>query len=134
MLVVDIAPFNNAVTWSCLESSLKNTQELPARILLRTQEKIRYEVFEQEYSYCTVDLIKALGSRGVKLLGLDTPSVDCFGAESLEAHHELDKQGMIWLENLDLSLVKAGEYFLIAFPVRFLELEASPVRAVLLEL
>ena len=40
--------------------------------------------------------------------------------------------GMTWLENLDLSAVKEGDYFLSALPLKFMELEAAPVRAVLL--
>jgi Predicted metal-dependent hydrolase len=35
------------------------------------------------------------------------------------------------LENLDLRRIQPGEYDLIAFPLKIMALDASPVRAVL---
>jgi arylformamidase len=96
-------------------------------------QNIRYEVFEEEYAFFETDLVKELAERGVKLLGIDAPSADHVRSKTLEAHHELDRAGMVWLENLDLSNAREGEYYLIALPIKFMELEASPVRAVLLE-
>jgi Predicted metal-dependent hydrolase len=66
-------------------------------------------------------------------VGLDTPSVDHVKAKNLSAHNILDKGGLVWLENLDLTRVTEGLYQLIALPLKFMELEASPVRAVLLK-
>lgn len=40
---------------------------------------------------------------------------------------------MVWLENLDLTAVEEGVYELVALPLKLTELEASPVRAVLLD-
>lgn len=131
-LVVDLAPTTEGIEWKHVEKKLEGKQ-LPARIIFRTQEKIRYEVFEDEYSFFTTDLVTQLASRGVRVMGIDAPSADHIRSKTLEAHHELDKLGMTWLENLDLTNTKEGEYFLIAFPIKFMELEASPVRAVLLE-
>lgn len=132
-LVVDVSPRADGITWSSVESRLKKNQQLPERVLFRTQERIRYEVFEAAYSFFTIELVSELFERGVRLLGIDTPSADQIRSKALEAHHEMDRRGMTWLENLDLSQVRDGEFFLIAFPIKFMELEASPVRAVLLE-
>jgi arylformamidase len=106
---------------------------LPERVLFRTRHKVRYQVFESEYAFFASEMISKLYDCGVRLLGIDAPSVDSLKSQKLEAHHELDRLGMFWLESLDLSDVGAGEYFLIALPIKFMELEASPVRAVLLE-
>ena len=70
-------------------------------------------------------------------MGLDTPSVDAVDSKTLETHHQLLAQGMAWLENLDLTHVPlsqglSSEFFLVALPLKLMELEASPVRAVLL--
>ena len=131
-LVVDLSPRTDGISWRIAEEKLKG-RRLPARVLFRTQSKIRYEVFEDDYSFFETDLVKELSARGVRLLGIDAPSADHIQSKTLDAHHELDHLGMTWLENLDLSEVAEGEYFLIAFPIKFMELEASPVRAVLLE-
>ncbi len=76
--------------------------------------------------------MRHLSALGVGLVGIDTPSVDHVRSKGLSAHHALLDAGMSWLENLDLTQVEAGEYFLIALPLKLTELEASPVRAVLL--
>jgi arylformamidase len=133
VLVVNLAPLKDGITINHLSSVFEKYPNLPERMLFRTQEKIRYDVFEDEYSFFTPELARELYSRGVRLVGIDTPSADHIRSKTLDAHHELDSHGMTWLENLDLTQVKEGEYYLIAFPVKFMELEAAPVRAVLLE-
>ncbi len=137
VLVLNLAPTNDGISWAMVKSRLEalnmNTDRLPERMLFKTKEKIRYEVFEDDYSFFTPELVQELSKRGVKLIGIDTPSADHINSKTLEAHHELDKAKMTWLENLDLTNAEEGEYLLIAFPIKFMELEASPVRAVLLK-
>ena len=50
---------------------------------------------------------------------------------SLDAHHALLEGGVAILENLDLSKVPAGDYELIALPLKIAGGDAAPVRAVL---
>ena len=54
-------------------------------------------------------------------------------AETVElaAHHACRKANMRILENLALAHVEQGDYELIALPLKFENLDASPVRAVL---
>lgn len=138
-LVLDLSPSSAGLDWQPVEKKLaelsagKQDWKIPPRVLFKTQQKIRYEVFEDEYSFFSTELVKELAARGVQVMGIDTPSADHVRSKTLEAHHELDSHGMTWLENLDLSNVVQGEYYLIAFPIKFMELEASPVRAVLLQ-
>ena len=72
-----------------------------------------------------------LVARGVRLVGLDSPSVDSDASETLEAHHVLADAGVVILENLELSAVRPGTYELIALPLRLVGMDASPVRAIL---
>ncbi|HEY9688196.1 MAG TPA: cyclase family protein [Coleofasciculaceae cyanobacterium] len=137
-LVVDVSPCTEAITWSHVASQLDSRQKLPPRILFRTARQIRYDVFENAYAWFSTDLVTALAARGVILVGLDTPSVDPVDSKTLETHHALLSHGMSWLENLDFSsltvdLEKPAEFFLVALPLKMMELEASPVRAVLLK-
>jgi len=71
-----------------------------------------------------------LASSGVRLLGVDVPSVDPLDSKALEAHHALLGSGVALLENLALADLPEGEYDLIALPLRIVGGDASPVRAV----
>ncbi|MBX9688824.1 MAG: cyclase family protein [Candidatus Obscuribacterales bacterium] len=143
VLLLDFSPRLAGLDWDSVKSKLLEMEKdsafkwtlekLPARLIFKTQEKIRYEIFEDDYSFFTSELVAELSKRGVILMGIDAPSADHIKSKTLDAHHELDRLNMYWLENLDLSSASAGEYYLIAFPIKFAELEASPVRAVLLE-
>lgn len=73
-----------------------------------------------------------LAERGALLVGTDAGSIDPNDAEDLPAHRTLLSRGVALLENLDLNRVEEGEYELIALPLRFVDLDASPVRAILI--
>jgi len=72
-----------------------------------------------------------LAERGVRLIGLDVPSVDALVCPGMPMHHIVDRAGLFILENLDLRNVPAGIYELIALPLRIRGGDGSPVRAVL---
>ncbi|MCA9815655.1 MAG: cyclase family protein [Cyanobacteria bacterium HKST-UBA01] len=130
--VIDLAPFTGGIGVDQIPAEFQG-QKLPERILFRTRHHIRYDVFESDYAFIAVELAEYLVHEGgVKLIGLDTPSVDHTDSKDLRSHHILHSGGLSWLENLDLSSVLPGEYNLIALPLKFKELEASPVRAVLI--
>jgi arylformamidase len=57
--------------------------------------------------------------------------VDAFDSKDLPSHHALLELGMRNLEGLDLSMAEAGEFELIALPLRLVDVDSSPVRAVL---
>ena len=130
--VIDLAPLKDGITAKQFLDKVNGIEQLPPRILFKTCHQIRYQVWEGEYAFLTVELVEALHAKGVFLTGLDTPSVDHVESKTLDAHHKLDEHKLVWLENLDLTKVEEGNYFLVALPLKFTELEASPVRAVLL--
>ncbi len=70
-------------------------------------------------------------SRGVKLLGLDLPSVDAIDSKDLRNHHALAAADIAIVEGLDLSEVAAGVYTLSALPLKIIGGDGAPVRAVL---
>lgn len=135
--VVDVSPCSGPIGWEQVEGQLLAYPEFPPRILFKTRQTLRYNVFEEDYAWLSVSLIEALARRNVCLVGLDTPSVDAVDSKTLETHHALLRANMVWLENLDLGQVTIHQdlpelYFLSALPLKLTELEASPVRAVLL--
>ncbi len=73
-----------------------------------------------------------LAQAGLKLYGTDAASVDPVQSAAMAAHRVLGAAGIPILENLDLSRAEAGEYDLVALPLKLVEAEATPVRAVLL--
>jgi arylformamidase len=72
-----------------------------------------------------------LATRGVTLVGIDTPSVDPAESKDLPAHQALRETGIVNLENLGLDEVAAGDYELVALPLKLAGACASPVRAIL---
>jgi arylformamidase len=101
------------------------------RLLLRTGASIAAGRFPAAWPSLTEACAAALAAEGLRLLGLDAPSVDDRESKTLPVHHALFSRGAYVLENLDLREVPAGDYELIAAPVKLVGLDAAPVRAVL---
>jgi arylformamidase len=101
------------------------------RLLFRTGTFPDFENWNDDFAYLDPALVRRLSKLRVKLVGIDTPSVDPFHSKELPAHHALLECGMRNLEGLDLSEVEPGEYELIALPLRLVDADSSPVRAVL---
>lgn len=102
-----------------------------ARLLFRTRTDRPANPFQPPFAHLTTEVVQLFGEAGVKLVGLDTPSVDEFHSRGLECHQLLRQWKIANLEHLDLSEVPAGDYELIALPLKLMGIDASPVRAVL---
>lgn len=87
--------------------------------------------FNQDFAALEPALIVALHARGVRLIGIDTPSVDLFHSKDLPTHAALVRHRIATLEGLVLHQVPEGHYELIALPLRLVGFDASPVRAIL---
>jgi arylformamidase len=101
------------------------------RVLLATETFPDPEHFNQDFAALSPELVTFLHERGVKLVGIDTPSVDLFDSKDLPAHKTFLKHNMAILEGIVLKDVPAGVYELIALPLRLVGFDASPVRALL---
>ena len=132
--VLDLSPKQGGITSDDFAKAAGRLPELPPRVVFKTQENLHFDVWQGSvYAHFTEELVHEMSRRGVIMAGLDTPSVDHVDSKNLEVHHALIKAGFSWLENLDLSNAEAGVYFLSAAPLKLTELEASPVRAVLIK-
>ncbi|MBB4634152.1 cyclase family protein [Longimicrobium terrae] len=103
----------------------------PERLLIHTGAWTAPSVFPTAFAAPTPEAARLLASGGLRLLGTDAPSVDPYDSADLAAHRVLLAAGIAILENLLLDDVAEGEYDLIALPLRLMEADASPVRAVL---
>jgi arylformamidase len=102
------------------------------RILVRTRQSSETG-FREDFVSLSVDAARWLAENGARLVGLDTPSMDPFDSKTMDSHHALLGARIAILENLLLAHVEPGIYELIALPLRWPGLDASPVRAVLRE-
>lgn len=101
------------------------------RLLLRTDRTIAEGTFPDAWPVLSAASAILLAASGVKLVGVDAPSVDERESKTLEVHRALFSGGAFVLENLDLRGVAEGRYDLVALPQRLGGLDAAPVRAVL---
>jgi arylformamidase len=102
-----------------------------ARVLFATGSYSNPERFTEHFAALAPELIDWLHARGVRLVGIDTPSVDTFSDRTLAAHQRVLAHDMAILEGLVLDGVPDGLYELIALPLKLAGFDASPVRAVL---
>jgi len=103
---------------------------LPRRVLVRTCASAPTQ-WSPHFSAFAPDTIAWLAGLGVRLVGIDSQSVDPADSKTLDSHQQLLAHDMRVLENLVLNAVDAGDYELIALPLRLIDADASPVRAVL---
>lgn len=101
------------------------------RLLLRTGRSIASGQFPAEWPALSEACVRDLLGKGLRLLGVDCPSVDERESKTLPVHHMLFSGNAYILENLDLRRVPQGSYELIALPQKLMALDAAPVRAVL---
>jgi arylformamidase len=101
------------------------------RVILRTDSWEDPSQFPERITYLRPDLGSFLGEKGVRLIGVDVPSVDPLDSKELPAHHSLHENGIHILEAVDLQHVEPGLYELMALPLPLVEADGSPVRAVL---
>lgn len=105
----------------------------PPRVLVRTCRRAP-TAWTEDFSSFAPETIEWLARRGVKLVGIDSQSVDPATSKTLDSHQQLLRHDLRVLENLVLDDVPEGDYELIALPLRLATADASPVRAVLREL
>ena len=106
-------------------------QDLPPRVLFKTGGWHDATAFPPDFPVLAVGLPQVLADRGVRLVGLDVPSVDKPASTGLPVHHALRAADVLILESLDLQRVAPGDYELIALPILIPGGDGAFVRAVL---
>ena len=106
-------------------------QNLPPRVLVRVYERQPQDRFDDALPAFAPDTVALLADLGVKLIGIDSASIDPADSKALASHQTIRQRGLRVLENLLLDDVPEGDYELIALPLKLSTADASPVRAVL---
>jgi arylformamidase len=103
----------------------------PPRLLFRLMERLDPMVWPTGFRALAPDAVERLAFRGVRLIGVDVPSVDPETSKELPSHMVCRAHDIRIVENLVLADVAPGDYELIALPLKLAGLDAAPVRAVL---
>jgi arylformamidase len=106
----------------------------PPRVLFRTYDRFPLDAWRRDFTCISAQAIHILTAMGVRLVGLDSPSLDPQDSKTMDAHRAVLAADMRVLEGLVLDDVPPADYELIALPLKLAGLDASPVRAVLREL
>ncbi|NEX61753.1 arylformamidase [Noviherbaspirillum galbum] len=104
---------------------------IPARVLFRTYREAPQRAWDAGFASVAPETIALLAAHGVALIGIDTPSLDPQESKTMDAHHAVRGHGIAILEGIVLDEVPAGDYELIALPLKLKGMDASPVRAIL---
>lgn len=102
------------------------------RILFSTGSFPDPNKWNDDFTALSPELIPYLADKGVKLIGIDTPSVDYAKSKTLETHNAIGEHKLAILEGLYLTDVPEGHYHLIALPLKIAGADGSPVRAILM--
>ncbi len=105
------------------------------RALFKTRNSRHWAKGDQEFDKAFIavaaDGAAYLVERGVKLVGVDYLSVEGYGSKDHAVHDTLLEARTVIVESLNLSEVPAGDYELIALPVKLKGADGAPSRVVL---
>ena len=116
-----------------IEDFAPHAEEIAAtsRLLIKTGRWSDSTIFPNQIPVIAADVPAWLQKNGVKLLGLDLPSMDEIDSKSLQNHHALARAGIAIVESLDLSDVGSGIYNFAALPLKIAGGDGAPMRAIL---
>lgn len=132
-VVVDAGPGPLAGAEAVRRSGLRPGEAL----LVRTDNSARgladaSGAMRTDFTALSPEAARACVDAGASLVGIDAPSVDPYGGP-VPAHETLMRAGVLVMEWLALAAAPPGRHLLVCLPLHLPGVEASPVRAVLLE-
>ncbi len=92
------------------------------------------EQFREDYVALSFEAAEFLAEKKVKTIGIDYLSIESYSDKNGAVHKLLLEKEIALIESLNLKDVKEGRYFLSCLPLKIRGAEASPVRAVLIEM
>lgn len=104
------------------------------RILLKTNNSLRgFETFYDDYMFVSPEATQYLAEQEVSLVAIDYLSIKQRGSKDNSPHTNLLEKNIPIIEGVDLSKVEAGEYFLVLLPLKFMNMDGAPARAILMK-
>jgi arylformamidase len=114
---------------------LENQRIKPGeRILFKTinsKKSWKTDNFDEDFVYISREAAAFLAKAKVMTVGIDYLSVGGFRKDGIETHHALLGAGIWIIEGLNLSKIKPGRYELNCLPLKVLNSDGAPARALL---
>ncbi|HHT9150162.1 MAG TPA: cyclase family protein [Candidatus Wujingus californicus] len=103
------------------------------RVIFKTINSTYWKLpeFKSDFVYLTKEAAQYLVDSSIKLVGIDYLSIEKYGNKGADTHHTLLKNGIVVIEGLDLGEIEAGNYELIALPLKIKDCDGSPARVIL---
>ena len=118
-----------------LTASMLAGAAIPAgtiRLLIRSSNSDRIvDAFHPDFVALAPDAAAWLLDRGIRLVGIDGPSIEAYDAPGDPVHRVLLGAGVIIVENLALAGIVPGPYELICLPLPIAGGDGAPARVVL---
>jgi len=103
------------------------------RLLIRSANSDRVsEAFDPDFVALAPDAAAWVLDHGIRLVGIDGPSIEAYDASGDPVHRALLAAGVIIVENLVLASVAPGGYELICLPLPIAGCDGAPARVVLM--
>ncbi|MGE3538459.1 MAG: cyclase family protein [Candidatus Tectimicrobiota bacterium] len=133
---VRVCDFSHVTTHLSAHDFRSCSLEGVTRVLCKTPNAALWQHtdFQETYIALTESAAVYLLEQGIQLVGIDYLSIDAFDRPDFPVHRALLAAGVLILEGLDLRLVPAGDYELLALPLLLQEGDGAPVRALLRQL
>ncbi len=105
------------------------------RVLFRTDNSDRWKEnrFNKDFVYLEPDAGVFLVEHGLRLVGIDSLSIDRFDSEHHPTHLVLLPKNVVILEGLNLSEVAPGRYHMVALPLNLQNADGAPTRVILMD-
>lgn len=100
-------------------------------ILFKTKNSFEKE-FNHQFIYLSDAGANFLAEKQIRGVGIDALGIER-DQPTHPTHRILFENGIVILEGLRLKEIKSGGYLLVALPIKLMDTEAAPARAVLLE-
>ncbi|MBM7648094.1 arylformamidase [Bacillus ectoiniformans] len=126
--VVDVTDAEEKISKSDIENAGIEAGDF---ILFKTKNSFDTE-FNFDFIYVAEDAANYLAEKKITGVGIDALGIER-AQEGHPTHRALMSQGVIIMEGLQLKDVEAGDYFMVAAPLKIEGTDASPARVLLLE-
>jgi arylformamidase len=114
-------------------ADIKNKKITAPRVLFKTGSFPNPNKWNGDFNSLSPELVNFLADHKVMLVGIDTPSIDPAEDSQMLSHHVVHQRNLAILEGIVLDKVSEGSFILSALPLKMKGMDASPVRAVLLQ-
>jgi arylformamidase len=127
--VLDLTQVVDAIHRADLEPLSLSSGEF---VLLKTKNSLT-DAFQLDFVYVAEDAADYLATIGIAGVGIDALGIE-HSQPGHPTHRRIMGAGLVIIEGLRLQDVPAGNYMMIAAPLRLIGLDAAPARVVLREL